>query len=420
MFALRGVRAAATAVAVVALVFAAGPAVALPADQFGVYPTWGVAGSSGVFTATPSFPASAGFPATTVTSTATSVQAPSGASNFYNAGSDFGAEFGTSRNQPYLNITTAASQAPSITNLDFAAAPPAGWGFALGDVDADWVFVQAWADDARTIPLTVDQLGFQSAGNSCVGSPRPSACSTPGLLFESPVWVTAPATFDGVSYVPGTLRGSTLRSATVTTLDSAGAYGWFRPAVPVRSIQLMFGARDGFPTYSLTLAAPAPKATIIGTITGPEGAPVPPGTEIALQNEDGTAVLDLVGEPVTTPVEPDGTYTIESEQRETYLLDPVVPPGYIDPPAFAVAADEAEVTAPPVVVAPVVVTPSPSAPPVDGPPPGEPAGEAPEDELAASGSAAPGLLAPAALGLVLAGAVIAGFGASRRRSAARA
>jgi hypothetical protein len=276
--------------------------------------------------------------------------------------------------------------------------------------------VRAWADAARTVPLSLDELGFQSAGNSCLGSPRPSACSTPGLLFESPVWVTAPETFDGVNYVPGTLRGSTLRSATVTTLDSAGAYGWFRPTVPVRSIELMFGPRDGFPTYSLTLAAPAPKATIIGTITGAEGAPVPSGTEIALLDGDGAPVLDLVGEPVTAPVEPDGTYTIETEQRETYLLDPVVPPGYVDPPAFAVAADAAEVTAPPVVVAPVVA-PSPSVPPVDDTPPGEVAGEAPEDELAASGGAWPGLPLIGAVGLVVAGATIAGLGASRRRSA---
>lgn len=402
MFALRGARAVAVVAAAVALVVVASPAAALPDDQFGVYPTWSLSGSSGAFVATPAFPASAAFPATTVTSTATSVQTPSGATNFYNATTAFGTEYGTSRDQPYLTIGTAASQAPSVTTIEFAADPPAGWGFALGDVDADWVFIRAWSDAAATSPLTVAQLGFESAGNSCIGSPRPSACSAPGLLFESPVWVTADELFDGVNYVPGTLRGNTLRSGTVTTLDSAGAYGWFRPTVPVRRIELMFGLRDGFPTYSLTMAAAAPKVTITGTIAVADGEDVPPGTEVILQNDDGTPVLDLVGEPVTAPVDPDGTYTIETEQRESYLLDPVVPAGFVDPPAFEVSADQAEVVAPEVVVEPVAPEPEPepSAPPAPG------GAAEPEGELAASGGA--GVMEPAAVAvlLIVAGAIV--------------
>lgn len=410
MFALREARATAVVAAVVALVMTASPAAALPDDQFGVYPAWSLSGSSGAFVATPTFPASAAFPATTVTSNATSVQGPSGATNFYNATTAFGTEFGTSRNQPYLTIGTAAGQTPSTTTIEFAADPPAGWGFALGDIDADWVFVRAWSDAAATSPLTVAQLGFESAGNSCIGSPRPSACSTPGLLFESPAWVTANELFDGVNYVPGTLRGSTLRSGSVTTLDSAGAYGWFRPTVPVRRIELLFGPRDGFPTYSLTMAAPAPKVTITGTIEVAGGAAVPSGTTIALQNDDGTAVLDLIGEPLTVPVAADGTYTIETEQRDAYLLDPVPPPGFTDPPAFEVGADAAEVTADPVAIAPTEAAPSPSQPPAAAAPVAEPDGE-----LAASGGGA-GAWGWIAAGLLLTGGAARLLG-SRRSSA---
>lgn len=297
-------------------------------------------------------------PAVSVTSNATTVSRVSGASTYYNATTDFGADFGSSRNQPYLNISTAAGQTASTTTLTFAGDQPAGWGFALGDIDADWVFVNAWADVARTVPLTITELGFQSAQNFCVGSPRPSACSTPGLLFESPVWVTAPENFDGVNYVASTLRGNTLRSPSVTTLDSAGAYGWFEPTVQVRVIELLFGARDGFPIYSFTMASPAPKVTISGTV-GPTG--LPAGSQIALASADGTPVLDTIGAQVTVPVATDGSYVIESEQRPSYLLDPIPPAGFEDPPPFAVVANVALVTAPAIVLTAVPSAPDPVA-----------------------------------------------------------
>ncbi|MET0860973.1 MAG: LPXTG cell wall anchor domain-containing protein [Microbacterium sp.] len=407
------VLAAAASVGILVALAITGPAAAVPPDQVGVYPTWGVSGSSGAYTATPGFPASSGFPALTVTSTATSVTSPTGASNYYNAASAFGTEFGSSRNQPYLLISTAASQSPSTTTLEFAADPPAGWGFALGDIDADWVFIQAYADAARTQPLTVAQLGFEGAGNSCLGSPRPSACSAPGLTFESPTWVTATEFFDGITYQPPTLRGS-IASAPGVTLDTAGAYGWFRPTVPVRSIVLLFGPRAGFPTYTLTLATPTPKVTITGTVTPPAGQPVPPGTAIAVAESDGTPVLDLEGQQLSVPVAADGTFTIEAEQRDAYLLDPVVPPGYVDLPPFLVPADTATAVAPPIVVVAAPVVPPTDPDPDPDPDPAVVAVEDP-DRLAASG-ADDDVTAPLVAGLALLGAGV--LLVTRRRSPA--
>lgn len=372
---------------VLAGLFMAAPAQAVEPDEYGVYPSWTTSGSSGAFTATASFPASAGMPVVTVTSNASSFSSPSGASSWMNGSTSFGTEFGPSRLQPYLLVPTAPGLQNSVTTLSFDGDPQPGWGFALGDIDADWVFIQAWADDARTIPLTLPQLGFQTAGNFCIGSPRPSACSTPGLAFESPVWVTAPETFDGINYVPGTLRGNTLVPPQ-TTLDSAGAYAWFAPTVPVRHIDLTFGLRAGIPNYSITLAAPAPKVVISGTVTIPDTPAVPPGTTIELQNQDGTPVLDIEGNPVSSPVAPDGSYSIETEQRPSYLLDPVPPPGFQDPPPFSVPADTAVVTAPAVTLLPIAPVP---------PPP------APEPELAASGSEGAPLTAAAGALLIAAG-----------------
>src|SRR6478736_5896686 len=238
---------------------------AVGSGQVGVFPTWTVSGSSGAYTATPTFPASAGFPATTVTSTGSTLASPSGVTAFLGAGTDFGAEYGTSRSQPYLTLSPAGSS-NSVTSISVAGAPPAGWGFALGDIDADWAFIQVFSDAAQTSPLPLASLGFQSAGNYCTATPKPGAC-TSGPYTDAPVWVTAPETFDGISYVPGTLRGNSMPGAPAVTRDTAGAYGWFQPDPAVRSIRITFGIRDGFPTAQLWLASPAPKVVITGTVT---------------------------------------------------------------------------------------------------------------------------------------------------------
>jgi hypothetical protein len=350
------------------------PASALPANQFGVFPTWTTAGQSGAFSATAAFAPSAGFPSLSLNTNSTTIRAPTGESAWLGDSTAFGQEFGSSRSQPYLSIATAAGVTNSTTTLSFGGTPPSGWGFALGDIDADWVFVQGWQDPARTIPVTVAQLGFQGAGNYCNNTPKPSACAT-GPFTDVPVWVTAPQTFDGINYVPGTLRGNSLPGAPAATRDTSGAYGWFKPTVPIRSMDLTFGPRDGLPNYQLWVAAPAPKTVISGTVAltdQPSGAPVPAGTTATLDNADGTAVLDIEDQPVSTPVAPDGTFGFEAEQRDIYQIVISPPAGYAAPPAIAVAALAAQVTVPPITLtslAPPTTEPAPTPAPASEPAP---------------------------------------------------
>lgn len=394
---------ATTALAALAVGWAPLASQAAPVGEIGVFPSWTVTGTSGAYSATAAFPASAAFPTTTVTSTSTTAKAPTGESAWLGSSTTFGQEFGSTRSQPYLYLSTAAGQANSVTTITFDAAPPADWGFALGDVDADWVYVQAWADAARTVPVSVADLGFRDAANYCNNSPKPSTCVTPPFT-DAPVWVTAQEDFDGFTYYPSTLRGNSLPGNPSPTRDTAGAYGWFQPTTTIRSIDLTFGRRDGFPVYQLWLAALAPSTTITGSVVipgSPEG--VPPGTVAQLNDTDGSPVLDIEDRPVTVPVDPNGSYVVESEQRESYQIAVLPPPGFQAPDPITVPADTASVVAPPITLAPTVVVP-PSQPTAGGVAP-----VAPTPSLAATGfdvaALAPlGILA-GAVGLLLYGIV---------------
>lgn len=379
-------RHAATAVVLVVVALmgtSATAAAAVEPDEVGTFPTWQLGGASGAFTATATFPAAAGFAPVTLTSDASTLTGPSGVTGFLGASTAFGQEFGSSRSQPYLNIGTRPAGAYSTTTLTFSGVQPDGWGFAFGDVDADWVFIRAWTDAARTDALDIAELGFQSAGNSCTNVPRPGSCGA-APYSDAPVWVTAAETFDTVDYVPSTLRGNSLPGAPAVTRDTSGAYGWFLPSVDISVMEVLVGPRDGIPTVQLWLAAPAPKATIIGTITVPGESVVPDGTIVQLNNADGSPVLDAEEQPVSTPVGPDGSFVFETEQRpadDPYELVVIPPAGYTAPEPVLVIAD----TAAPAAVAILM-------PPV-------------EPELAASG-AAPGLVPLVALGAVLSGAFL--------------
>jgi hypothetical protein len=396
-----------TALALASVVTLTPGAGAVEPGQVGVFPTWSVSGSSGAFTATPAFAASAGFPATTVTSTGSTLGSPSGVTAFLGAGTDFGAEYGTSRSQPYLTLAPAGTS-NSVTDITFDGAPPAGWGFALGDIDADWAFIQAFSDTAQTASLPITALGFQSAGNYCAATPKPGAC-TSAPYTDAPVWVTAPETFDGINYVPGTLRGNSMPGAPGATRDTAGAYGWFQPDASVRSIRITFGIRDGFPTAQLWLASPAPKVVISGTVTTSDAAAVPAGTVVQIEQPNGEPVLDIEDQPLTVPVDPaTGAYTVELEQSEAgYLAAVIVPPGFVTPdpvPLPGLPDDPATLaaTAPPVVIQPVVVTPTPE-PSAPAPAPAPAAGP----QLAESGGSADPLLLAIASALLAAGLAFA-------------
>ena len=150
------------------------------------YANWSQAGSSGAWTGTTTLSA-AGFPVGALTSTSSALTIPTGASAFLSSDTPFGAVFGDSTGHPYANIGTATSQASSTTTITFATpTPAAGWGFAVGDIDADTV--QIAATDADNAAVPVAGLGWQSAFNYCATSPKPSSCAGPGPFTDQPTW----------------------------------------------------------------------------------------------------------------------------------------------------------------------------------------------------------------------------------------
>lgn len=194
------------------------------------YAEWELSGKSG----TVEVPA-VGFPAATFVTDAGGLQVPSGASTFLNADTPFGAEFGSSKDQEYLKFGTAPRGRPSTTKVTFdAPTTPGDWGFALGDIDADHVKIKAIGADGSE--LTADQLGWQGAFNYCTGSPKPSSCGrSPGT--DLPRWDPATSTLAG------------------NVVDTSGASGWFKPTVPVKSLELVFSVQSGIPVGQLWIAA---------------------------------------------------------------------------------------------------------------------------------------------------------------------
>lgn len=246
-----------------------------------------------------------GFPAATVTTTSSSTLIPSGASTYLNQDTPFGAEYGSSRNHNYIALRTAAGLQPSVTTLDFAHATPVGWGFALGDVDADHVKVEATGADGA--PLTAAQLGWQGTFNYCQGSPRPSTCTGSGPFTDLPHWDAATTTLIGSN-----------------TGDTSGASGWLRPTVPVKSLTLTFSVQSGIPIYQVWVATRT--VNISGRITSPCGQPG--RTELELLDSDGAPVLDSAGHPITTMSRPDGVYGFSDVAAGSYRVALRVPDGF--------------------------------------------------------------------------------------------
>lgn len=243
-----------------------------------------------------------GFPDAALTSTSTSVTPA--ASAFLNRDTPFGAVYGSSRGQNYLGLRTAQGGADSLTTLAFPSPAPVGWGFALGDVDADTVRVTATGAGGE--PLTAAQLGFQSSFNYCTGTPRPSCAVGSAPFTDQPVWNADTATLVG------------------NGRDTSGASGWFRPTVPVRSLSLTFHVQTGVPAYQLWAAVPT--ADISGRITSDCG--IPPGTRAELRTEAGVPVRDSSGGPVTAPVDADGTFSFTGVATAHYQVVVPVPEGY--------------------------------------------------------------------------------------------
>jgi LPXTG-motif cell wall-anchored protein len=246
----------------------------------------------------------AGFPTATVTTNSGRKQVGAGTSAFLGSSTPFGGEYGSSQGKQYLVLGTATG-GPSTTTVSFATPTPAGWGFALGDVDADTVRVQATGADGS--PVSTADLGWQGAFNYCQNTPRPTGCTGTGPFTDVPRWDPTSATLVG------------------GILDTSGASGWFRPVVPIKSLTLTFTAQTGIPSYQLWAAALS--VSITGTVRTDCDRHGPRST-VRLLDTDGSPVLDTAGDPVTTTSAADGTYSFAHLAAGNYRVAASAPVGY--------------------------------------------------------------------------------------------
>jgi hypothetical protein len=217
----------------IALIGVALNPVAHASGTAGVYGDWTLSGKTGTVIVP-----DADLPAGYFSSTAARLAVPSGASTYVNDSMPFGQEFGSSKNHNYLQFGALSSTQPSRTTIRFKTLTPAGdWGFALGDIDAEKVELEAFGANGR---LSSAELGWRGAFNYCAASPRPSSCGGKTDTDE-PRWDAATATLSG--------HGP----------DTNGASGWFMPTVSVESLTFVDSVLTGIPAAQLWLAAKVQK-----------------------------------------------------------------------------------------------------------------------------------------------------------------
>ena len=165
---------------------------------------------------------------------------PTGASTWLNSATPPGARFGTSRNQSYVQIGTRSGVASTTTMTFDTPTPASGWGFVLGDIDADRIAISAVSSSGTTI--TNVNAWYRGNFNYCNGvTPNPCTVST-----DVPSW-------DGVNTATGNGR------------DTDGASLWLAPTQSLSSLTLTFSALSGFPVFQMWLAgdtAPGNRYTI--------------------------------------------------------------------------------------------------------------------------------------------------------------
>jgi hypothetical protein len=275
----------------------------------GQYAAWTVTGPPGAHTGSAAT-SIAGFPAVTLTSTAVAGTAPTGAATFLGAATPFGAVFGSSRNRPYLSVGTAAGLVASTTTLTFAEpTAAAGWGFALGDVDADAVEVSATGPGGSAVPVA--DLGWQDGFNYCAVAPKPASCIGTGPFTDTPTW----------DDITGTLSGQ--------GLDTFGSAGWFEPTASVQTLTFTISRLAGTPTVQIWLAALSVPVT--GTVAGvTPAAPLPsPGVVMDLEHSDGSPVT-VGGAPVTAAADSSGDFVLPAVTDGSYVLHLDPPPGVVN------------------------------------------------------------------------------------------
>ena len=341
-----------TGLAVVAALVLGSAAVVVGGSNDGAVTTPGAAyadfstpaGANPSWTSGLSMPGAAGFPAASIATNSLSPSVPGGSSTWLSASTPFGAQFASSQNQKYFNFSPTTGQAMSTTTITFASPTPVtGWGFALGDVDAESIGVSA--TDVNGAPVATSDLGFQSSFNLCnIPSPKPSTC-TGVVSYDTPAWV--PGSNSGV------LQGN--------VNDTVGASGWFMPAVPLRTLTLRSTNLSGIPTASLWIASNL--RVISGTVTEPDVAPAPTTTTTVAPTTTSTTaptttttvaptpnpdpvpdaviqVIDATGTVVAeTTTDANGDFNFPTIAPGVYTLVEIPPAGALPPANFPLTVD---------------------------------------------------------------------------------
>lgn len=199
------------------------------ADGTGSYAQWTRDGSSGTITI-----ASAGFASPSATWSTNAGNLGVATSATLGASTPFGQRFGSSSGKQYLGAGLASGLASATTYTFTRPAPVGTWGFAFGDIDADFVVLSAKDAQGATIPAGTINTWFQGVFNYAGGT-------------DVPTWNPATAT----------LRG--------TGNDTNGAAGWFVPTVSLSSLTVTFDKLTGFPTYQTWIAGDGPTAPEVVT-----------------------------------------------------------------------------------------------------------------------------------------------------------
>ncbi len=281
--------------------------VSVPAGESGAvavgnWASWApLTGSSGAYESSVTLAGQPAFTATvSSTSRSGSVGVISGASTWLSEGTPVGAKYGSSKNQPYLNLRPRVDTATgsSSTTYHFAVPTPGNnWAFVLGDIDADQV--QVTATDVTGAELTAADLGFQGGFNYCapgvVGKP-----SCTGDATDVPTWDPATRTLTG----------------NAAALDTQGSSAWFEPNKRVSTLTFTFTRRAGFPVYQTWFVNQSRDVT--GTVTHQSTGPVA-GQVVNL--------LDGAGQTVaTTTTAVDGSFAFTGYFATGGFQVSVVPP----------------------------------------------------------------------------------------------
>ena len=247
-----------------------------------------------------------GFPTASLDTTSSLTQFPSGGSAYLNASTPFGAQYGSSQNQPYVLLRPAKGNKPSTTTLTFASPPAAGsWGFTLGDIDADLATLSA--TDASGREVSAADLGYQSSFNYCQGRPLPSSCGG-ATGTDEPTWDPATATLTG------------------NVNDTNGASGWFRPAVAIKTLTIKFSAQTGLPVYQLWVASST--RSIAGRVTSSGDCRPPSYDSLALLNQSGDVVTGPDGKAVSATIGANGDYQFPEVAPGVYKVVAATPEGF--------------------------------------------------------------------------------------------